>query len=131
MASIDKVYSEKKMCSGCTACMNVCPVHAIEMNKDDEGFLYPKIIQEKCIDCGMCKKICSFKRENIKYTKRPKIVLGIKEKSLVERMNSRYGGAFIALAKYILQERGAIYGCILGENLDVYHTRYTEKKKGR
>lgn len=28
------------------------------MEKDQEGFLYPQIDKSKCVNCGLCKKIC-------------------------------------------------------------------------
>lgn len=31
---------DKKKCCGCTACYSVCPVDAIDMVEDNEGFLY-------------------------------------------------------------------------------------------
>ena len=49
--------SNKKECCGCTACMNICPVGAIEMRPDEEGFLYPSVNKEKCINCGLCSYI--------------------------------------------------------------------------
>ena len=45
---------DKKDCCGCTACYNACPKKAIEMQADQEGFLYPVIDQKKCVDCGIC-----------------------------------------------------------------------------
>ena len=30
----------KENCTGCAACYSVCPVHCINMNRDEEGFLY-------------------------------------------------------------------------------------------
>ena len=50
---------DKKDCNGCGACMFKCPKNAIKMKEDYEGFLYPKINKNKCINCGLCKKICS------------------------------------------------------------------------
>ena len=32
------VYKSKECCSGCTACRFACPVSAIDMIQDDEGF---------------------------------------------------------------------------------------------
>ena len=46
-------------CCGCSACANVCPKNCIEMISDNEGFLYPKVDKEKCVNCGMCKKTCN------------------------------------------------------------------------
>ena len=45
-------------CTACTACLNSCPRNAITMKRDFEGFLYPEIIEELCIDCGICQKVC-------------------------------------------------------------------------
>ena len=34
------------------------PKKAIKMIEDDNGFIYPSIYKEKCIDCNLCKKVC-------------------------------------------------------------------------
>ena len=45
-------------CCGCTACYNACPVAAIEMKPDKEGFLFPELNKAKCVECGLCEKVC-------------------------------------------------------------------------
>ncbi len=40
---------------------SICPVHAIEMKTDLEGFLYPEIDNVKCISCNLCNLVCNFK----------------------------------------------------------------------
>ena len=47
-------------CSGCTACMNVCAHGAIEMKENGEGFVFPAKNNDKCVDCGLCEKVCPF-----------------------------------------------------------------------
>ena len=47
-------------CCGCSACYNICPKNAISMKENSEGFLYPFIDEEKCVDCGLCKKVFLF-----------------------------------------------------------------------
>ena len=47
---------QKDECCGCTACMSCCPTKAIGMKADYEGFLYPVIDRNKCIDCGIMYK---------------------------------------------------------------------------
>ena len=42
-------------CCGCSACFNICPVQAITMQEDREGFKYPKIDERSCINCGKCE----------------------------------------------------------------------------
>ena len=42
-------------CRGCTNCLKHCPTEAIRIR---DGRAH--IIDEKCIDCGECIRICSF-----------------------------------------------------------------------
>lgn len=120
--------SEKKSeCSGCTACMNICPKNAIQMIEDEEGFKYPQIDKEKCIDCGACYKICP----NIKKDESNNIIeaYGVKHKNDEERMTSRSGGVFIALSDYILNQGGVIYGAQLNKDFTVSHNRAENKEQ--
>ncbi len=52
------LYSDKRDCCGCTACFSVCPVSAIQMVEDEEGFEYPIISDNKCIRCFQCVRSC-------------------------------------------------------------------------
>ena len=45
-------------CTGCGACVSICPKQAITMQPDAEGFLYPKVDGEKCVSCDLCEKRC-------------------------------------------------------------------------
>ena len=45
----------KKNCTGCSACANICPRGCIRMTADCEGFLYPEVNEEQCMDCGLCE----------------------------------------------------------------------------
>ena len=45
-------------CCGCNACGDICPKNAISFKTDIEGFWYPEVDMEKCIDCGLCEKVC-------------------------------------------------------------------------
>ena len=51
-------YMPVQKCSGCEACVNVCPVSALSLKDDSIGFLYPIIQADKCIGCNKCLKIC-------------------------------------------------------------------------
>lgn len=50
--------SNKKNCSGCWACENICKQHAITMIEDEEGFRYPHVNTDLCTSCNLCDKIC-------------------------------------------------------------------------
>lgn len=47
-----------KNCNGCSACYNICPHKVVEMVSDNEGFVYPKISEDKCVNCGLCEAVC-------------------------------------------------------------------------
>ena len=45
-------------CVGCENCRIKCPEKAISFEIDEEGFRYPHIFKDKCINCGLCVKTC-------------------------------------------------------------------------
>lgn len=45
-------------CFGCGACYAICPVSAISISINSNGFYEAKIDEEQCISCGKCKKVC-------------------------------------------------------------------------
>ncbi len=59
------LYLKKENCCGCSACVAVCPMKAIGMTPDEEGFLYPNVDNDKCIRCYRCEKVCAFKADQI------------------------------------------------------------------
>lgn len=61
MRKAPQLYVDKSECCGCTACCSVCPMGAISMLADEEGFLYPQIDEDKCIGCRKCVKVCIMK----------------------------------------------------------------------
>ncbi len=60
---IPKLYENRENCCGCSACYSICPVHAILMEPDDEGFLYPTVDEAKCMRCYKCVSVCAFKTD--------------------------------------------------------------------
>lgn len=47
-------------CYGCGVCAIACSPNAISLIKTPDGFFAPKVDSEKCINCGLCLKVCSF-----------------------------------------------------------------------
>lgn len=119
-----------KDCSGCTACFVACPQHAITMQPDSMGFNYPIVDSKKCIECGLCEKVCSF---NDDYPKSSDfdapIPFGVRLKDISEVMKSRSGGAFVAFSDYILNQGGVIYGAGFGDSFVIKHQRAENKEQ--
>lgn len=119
-----KLFENKSECCGCTACMNICPNKAIRMKIDEEGFLYPVIDKEKCIECGLCKKVCALQNGyNIENRLEKVEVYATKNKSDIVRMHSSSGGLFYTLSKNVLNKNGVVYGCIFDDNFHAIHIR--------
>lgn len=117
-------------CCGCTACANVCSHAAITMEPDTLGFRYPRIDESKCIDCGLCDKVCAF---NDNYDKSLNLstpdVYGARHKDMDEVMKSRSGAVFAAISDYILEQGGVIYGAGYKDHFRVAHKRATTKEE--
>lgn len=109
-------------CTGCRACEQICPKNCIEMVENEEGFLYPKVNEEQCINCGLCKKTCHIQNapSRAEFFEKSE-VYAMKPKTEEVAINSTSGGMFVILAKYILSQNGIIYGCEFDENLIARH----------
>lgn len=115
---------KKENCCGCSVCADICPVHAIEMKTDLEGFLYPEIDNVKCISCNLCNLVCNFKpiKRGGKELDIP-LAYGVKHKRQFERDSSRSGAAFIGIFDVILKNKGVIYGAVMQKDFSVKHIR--------
>ncbi|MGN1456645.1 MAG: Coenzyme F420 hydrogenase/dehydrogenase, beta subunit C-terminal domain [Acutalibacteraceae bacterium] len=119
---LPELYVKHENCCGCTACYSVCPMNAISMREDEEGFLYPVIEEEKCIGCNKCVNTCAFKKNE--HDKGKIIsVYAVKHHSEKVRMNSRSGGIFTAISDEILKNGGVVYGCIMSDQYTAVHIR--------
>lgn len=108
------------ICTGCTACVQVCPKKCIEIKPDEYGFLYPEVSSE-CIDCGKCRKTCPLLNPPEKIEIRKRLYGWHVDESV--RLDSSSGGAFSALATAILERKGVVCGCCYdSEKRKVVHT---------
>lgn len=101
---------DKKDCCGCWACYNACPKHCISMKEDDEGFRYPSVDQSLCINCGLCEKVCPvIHADNTDMPHRQEAML-VQHKDERIRRESTSGGAFTAIATWIIRQGGVVFG---------------------
>lgn len=122
----EKLERENLTCCGCTACYAICPKGAITMQEDSEGFKYPAIDKSKCIDCGLCCKVCPLdkKLENV-IAPAASFACTAKDKNFARQSSS--GGVFAILANMYVKEQAVIYGAAFDDNLNVCHIRADKK----
>lgn len=112
--------ADKSKCSGCTACVNICPKGCISMSNDEEGFLYPVVDLSLCVNCHKCENVCpilepvQFRDENINA-----VVARIKDPDIL--LDSSSGGFFTGLCNYVIHNHGIVYGAAFDENMKVHH----------
>lgn len=106
-------------CTGCGACSSGCPKGAIRMAPDREGFLYPEVT-DGCVQCGHCAHVCPVQKQREHRTAPQVFAVWSRDESV--RQASTCGGAFSALAEYVLEGGGVVFGAALDENLRAVHT---------
>lgn len=101
------ICKNENMCTGCTLCVQICKHGAIRMVENEEGFLYPEIDEEKCINCGLCVRKCPANCEP--NTCEAAFYMGWhRNKEIL--VSSSSGGVFSAIADYVFQRDGVVFG---------------------
>lgn len=114
-----KDICKHKLCTGCEACANICPHQAINMRPDWRGFKYPTIDNKLCINCNLCKKICPVNKSKEKFRFEKAYAFVEHNKNFLYKASS--GGAFGVIARYVIQEKGIVFGATMNNNYDIYY----------
>lgn len=113
--------ASKESCTGCTACVNSCTHQAVSMKQDDDGFLFPFIDINRCIECSVCVRVCPVlspsKSDNLSAPGTFALW------SIPDRTVSSSGGAFSAFARKILDDGGIVFGAAFDEKLRCHHIK--------
>lgn len=113
---------DKKNCCGCTACYSICPVEAIRMEKDEEGFLYPIVSNEQCIRCGKCTTVCPINKKD-EVSSEVVMAIAVQHHDTTILYHSAAGGAFSAIGEMIINKNGIVYGAGYDEQMVVTHSK--------
>ena len=105
-----KIENIKNECTGCMACLNICPKECIVSKFDDEGFYYPEIDKSKCVECGKCENVCHILNPLQHFEMDEKHSFYGKSKDDIVLKKSTSGGAFYHIAKSIIKNGGNVYG---------------------
>lgn len=116
---------EQDKCVGCKNCSAVCKFGCITFEYKDNGFYYPIVDNNSCVECGACVRACPILNESHeKSGHEPLAAYGCyaKDKELVEKSSS--GGIFSLLASAVLSNNGVVYGAAFGDDfMEIKHIR--------
>lgn len=119
---IRQIAKYETKCTGCGACVNVCPVMAIKLVERDGLFLFPEIDESRCLKCGLCLDKCPAKTPRPEPSKiRDEVVYGCYVKDDEARARSASGGVFQALARAMLAKGGVVAGARFDAEYRVEH----------
>lgn len=115
-----ELFKHKTNCCGCAACVSICPTNAISMEPDCDGFMYPIVSDDLCIDCTLCQKVCAFQNKTI-LNKKPLATYAAINKNKETLKASSSGGAFAAIATLVFKKGGLVFGCAWNSNMETEH----------
>lgn len=99
-----------RQCTGCFACSGICPRGAIQCVPDINGFYYPHIDSEKCVECGRCRTVCYSHKDQLSSSACLKAYYGWhREESILRKSSS--GGITVALCQCLMDAGYWVIGC--------------------
>ena len=107
-------------CTGCTACKSICAKGAITMVRDKEGFAYPQVNHDLCVNCGRCSAVCPVLHPREQQAL--PVVYAAWNRDETIRKDSTSGGVFSLLAEDVLESGGAVFGAAFDGKMHLRHT---------
>ncbi len=113
--------ADQHFCTGCGACVAACPKGAIERKDDSEGFPTPYIVEDKCIECGLCAKVCPALNPPKMNLIGDTYAAQILDRDALRESTS--GGVFTVFAREIFRRGGVVYGCVWDKDYNAVVTK--------
>lgn len=117
-------------CTGCAACLDVCPQACISMQYRDSLHATPIIDASTCISCGICMRTCP-SMSDYKPVAKEQFYYMAWHKNDAERMSSTSGGAGAALVSWALNNGWYVSGAVLDESFVLSHIVTNDRSKAR
>lgn len=126
MKNIESIQNLAQHCTGCTACVDVCPTQSILAVVGCDGFVYSRIDETKCVSCGKCLSVCPIVSNKKKEEEQH--LFAAYSKNINERNDASSGGVFGLLAEYFLEQGYYVCGAAF-EGTTLKHRLIKEKQE--
>lgn len=118
MKNINSINNLMSKCTGCVACIDVCPTNCIFVKYDNAGFRYSEIDNSKCIQCGKCYNVCPIENKRQELSQQHLFATYAKDEEIQKRGSS--GGMFELIATYCIKKGYFVCGAAF-ENMILKH----------
>lgn len=105
---LNRIEIEDALCTGCGVCEMLCKVQAIKMNLGTDGFMYPQIDIQRCVNCGNCITGCAVKQSFSSSNNIINCYASYASHEIREKSSS--GGMFTLIAEWIIEQNGYVCG---------------------
>ena len=112
-----KTVCEVNKCTGCQACVDICPKHAVSIS-DTMKDLNAIIDEKKCILCGACERVCQ--QIHPMELKKPLEWFQGWSNDASSRARSSSGGFAYQLMKQFIKDGGLVCSCIFDNGMFRY-----------
>lgn len=108
---VKNLFFKNQLCCGCGACVAMCPVSAVKVRLNNDGFYAASVDYDICISCGKCGKVCPY----LNVGRIPEIknasLFSYKSSDKEILMKSSSGGMGFKIADFMRNQGYSVIGC--------------------
>ena len=124
--------ASSRFCVGCGVCMVVCPQEALCYRLNDEGFYEAFVLEDKCVHCGLCRRVCyKFSEDNEGSVRLEEGILWAAQSVREEvKQSCTSGGVAYEIARYCLANGYKVAGVVYDNKMHCAKTVLTDCMEG-
>ncbi len=105
------IYTYNSLCCGCGSCKDVCPVSAINIKMNEQGFYQSFVDDTLCMNCGKCISVCPVQQRKNATDIKECSLFSYKDSDATVLLKSSSGGAAHRISNLLINKGFSIAGC--------------------